>query len=440
MLIGAHETGYQSKTDFSKLTIKRSSLSTLFFIIFVISVGLQKSNYLISLYTGINIQQILQISLLTFPIFLLIAAYYFSPYKFVVFNNRQATLTTRIIVIYVFFLLIYGYIQGYPFMNLVWEIWVAALIYFSYKLAASKHLWNLFENKLFILYLFFSFMVLLGTLHLAEHLDNQEFTSKIEAITTATLAYQMGPMLDFWPFVFLICLGSKKRYIRILAYLPVIIYVLFQLFFLKRAPSIRGITFIIVTIGLLIFKKNSIVVYLRYSILLVLFGIVLLTYFPQKLVERFNKDDGSRPKEIKAMFETFNTKDYIIGRGLGGAFVSHNWIYDYFNKETHLPMRIIVHIGSVYPFLKGGAILFLLILIQILKSIFFGLKNLKKLNREQFASLVFLIVYSLFRLIEGPPSTGQIFDGLLFGMSLGSLDLMRIKMRRRMPVMIKSVA
>ena len=173
--------------------------------------------------------------------------------------------------------------------------------------------------------------------------------------------------------------------------------------------------------------------------MLLLFGIILLSYFPQKLVERFNKDDGSRPKEMKAMFGSFTTKDYVIGRGLGGAFISHNWIYDYVNKETHLTMRIIVHIGSVYPFLKGGGILFLLIFVQISRGIFFGLKNLKKLNREQFASLVFLIVYSLFRLIEGPPSTGQIFDGLLFGMSLGCLDLMRIKMTRRLPAVSMAI-
>ena len=114
--------------------------------------------------------------------------------------------------------------------------------------------------------------------------------------------------------------------------------------------------------------------------------------------------------------------ELIIGRGLGGTYyVKEGGIVQSINKEGK-PVNAILHIGAFYPILKGGGVLFFLVFYHILSTVFRNIKRIKKLSKEGLTSLVFLIVYSLFRMIEGPISTGSIFDALLFGMSLGYLN------------------
>lgn len=408
--------------------MEKNRLSSLLFILFFLSIIVHKSNYLISLYIGLDLQSVLPFSLLVFPIIFLIGSYYFSSDKIIVFTSKKSTVFVRVTLLYLLFMFINALINENKFMNIVWEVYIAAIIYFSYKLAASDKIWKLFEFEMLIIFGFTAIMVFAGTFHLAKHLYNQEFTYKIQSLTTSTLAYEISPILDFWPFVFLINYKSKNFWKKFLSYLVVGIYILFQLFFLKRAPTGRAIMVFTCATILFVYSRKSIISYLKYGLVFFILSGVLIINFPKKLVERFKNDDNSRPMEFQSMIGSFSSMDYVFGRGLGGAYVSENWIKDYYDFKTHKPMRIILHIGIAYALLKGGIILWSIIFIHVFRDIIFGLTNLKFLGNNQFASLIFLIVYCAFRFIEGPPSTGAIFDSVLFGMSLGSLDFFIGKM------------
>ena len=73
----------------------------LFFLLFVISVGFQKSNYLIDIYTGFNLQNFLGITLLLFPLLFLILAVYFSKKTVNIFKLFQFDYLLAITIILV---------------------------------------------------------------------------------------------------------------------------------------------------------------------------------------------------------------------------------------------------------------------------------------------------------------------------------------------------
>ena len=58
--------------------ISNRKISQTFFIFFILAVGIHKSNFIINEFTGLDIQSIIQISLLLFPLPFLFIAYRYS--------------------------------------------------------------------------------------------------------------------------------------------------------------------------------------------------------------------------------------------------------------------------------------------------------------------------------------------------------------------------
>lgn len=394
--------------------------TAVFFILFMLTVAMQKANYLIYLLTGVNIQKGVPFSLLAVPFAFLVIVFFISKDKVKLTNKSYLPA----ILIWSHVNLLYGLIMENHFMSILWEYYIGAIMFFSYKLASNKTIWKLFETKLISIYLIFSFLVFTAKDFFAEHLT--VFSEKLENITTASLAYEIAPILDFWPFIFLFGITSSKKGLhKVLTISALIIYLAFQFYFLKRAPSVRALTYFVVGNTMLMLKRGEASAIFKYlGIVFICF--FLLTYaIPDGLIERFKTEDTSRQNEFANMVSSANVIELIIGRGLGGSYPSDN-LYDYIAEDGSL-RRVAVHIGYSFALLKGGIILCILILLHVLASLSFALKRLKGLNNRQFVSVVFLIVYSIYRLIEGSPSTGQIFDGVLFGLALGCLDDMRNK-------------
>jgi hypothetical protein len=107
---------------------------------------------------------------------------------------------------------------------------------------------------------------------------------------------------------------------------------------------------------------------------------------------------------------------------MGGAYISDNGIYDYVDMQNGNEMRTTVHIGLAYPLLKGGILFVLLIFSHISIILVKAFKYLRYSTSIEIASYGFLFVFSLFRLIEGPINAVSIFNGVMFGMSIGSLE------------------
>jgi hypothetical protein len=217
----------------------------------------------------------------------------------------------------------------------------------------------------------------------------------------------------------------KEMKWKTLSFLPVIIYVLFQLFFLKRAPTARAFGFVALAASMQIFSNK---LFRASTIFRILFAVLLMglviANLPEELVDRFKTEDTARQEESADALRSFNPLEHIFGRGLGGWYELSDGpgvIENFFGPEKKSG-KSTTHIGIVYVYLKGGLILFILILLHVLILILRGFFRFKKFGKLEQMSWIYLVIYSIFRLIEGPMSSGAIFDACLFGLAIGRLD------------------
>tara|TARA_R110002049_G_scaffold125367_1_gene280973 strand:- start:12722 stop:13978 length:1257 start_codon:yes stop_codon:yes gene_type:complete len=396
--------------------------SSTYFILFILSVGLHKSDYLILQLTGISIQSTIGVSLLSFPLIFLVLSYYYRPARNINTGKNEDSLLMKIIFFYVNILLFYGLIVKNDVTIIFLEYWTGMIVLLSYKISKSENLWLLFESKLKVIFLIFSVLVFLGNGYTQVHLMEDGYDAFETGTTTALVSYNMAPILDFWPFVFLLSFFNKKIKYRILALVPLIIYLAFQLFFLKRAPSVRAISFLILAMIIKMKISGNSNAIIKQFFAFIVIGVLVSLAIPKALLDRFETKDSARQDEAKVMLTHLSPLEIIIGKGLGGTYyVEQGGIVQSINEEGRA-ISANMHIGAFYPILKGGLLLFFLIFYHILSTVFRNIKRVQKLSKEGLASLIFLIVYSVFRLIEGPISPGSIFDALLFGMSLGYLN------------------
>lgn len=407
------------------LIIKKSYdvKSSTYFILFILSVGIHKSNYLIEQLTGINIQNLVGISLLTFPLVFLIISYYNSSARKFNMGKNEDSLLMKTVFFYINLLLLYGLFVGNDTTIIFQEYWTGMIVLLSYKIAKSKNIWLLFEGKLIIIFLIFSVLVFLGNSYTQVHLLEDGYDALERGTTTALMSYNIAPILDFWPFIFLLTFFNKKiKKFRILTFAPLFIYLAFQLFFLKRAPSVRAISFLILAMIIKMKISGNSNAIIKQFFAFAVIGIVISLATPKALLDRFEIKDSARQDEAKGMLTQLTPLEFLIGRGLGGTYyVENGGIVQSINEEGRA-ISANMHIGAFYPILKGGFLLFVLICYHIMTTVIRNIKRIQKLSKEGLASLIFLIVYSVFRLIEGPISPGSIFDALLFGMSLGYLN------------------
>ena len=395
----------------------------IFFLLFVISVGFQKSNYLIDIYTGFDLQNFLGISLLLFPLIFLILTVYFSQKTLSIFKLFEVDylLTITIILVHLNFLM--GYFMGNDFDVIIQEYWTGLIVFLAYQISYNNEIIKIFQQKP-IYYIFFVFagLTILGTFHL-----QKQFISIVEAnpslyfINTASVAYDMSPILDIWVFLFLIPFYNSKKINRFYIYAPILIYIIFQFYFLKRAPSVRALIYLILAWNIYVIKYKKTNFLIRSIFIIIL--ISLITYFivPQELLDRFASVDVARQDEAIQMIEQLTTLELVFGRGLGGFFTLESGAALIDVNEIGVKGKHILHIGILYPILKGGVVLAVVVYLHVFSAIRNALISFDKLNNYQLASLTFLLVYSLFRLIEGPFSPGLIFDSFFFGFSIGLL-------------------
>jgi hypothetical protein len=401
------------------MKLSMRNLSGVFFVLFFLSVALHKTNYLILMLIGINVQSLVGVSLLLFPSVFLILAYTFSKNDWV-FAIGDAPLTF-FIFLFVHILAVVGLISGNQSAVILTEYWAAWLVFLSFLIARDVKKWELFEKKFHVMFYFFSGLVALGVIFPAEHL--LENLDKIEGITSATVAYQISQILDFWPLLFMMkffkTTGLKNN---LISFLPFVIYISFQVFFLKRAPSARAVAYIFTAITLYYYLKGLGTFLPKFFVTSFVAFFLIFFLTPKNLTDRFMTEDSARLDETITMFEQMSVPEHIFGKGLGGYFYNDEVGGAIVVDGSGELGKYILHIGVSYAYLKGGVVLLLLILTLYFNSIFRGLSHLHTLTAEQKSALCFLIVYGVFRIIEGPFSTGAIFDGVLFGLSLGILS------------------
>lgn len=389
------------------------------FLYFFVSVGIHKANYLLSLLTGVNIQGTIGVTLLVFPLLFLVLVDMSSTKSFGVKTmiSRDKNLFLVLFLLVIAFAL--GLINGNSKDIIFQEIWTGTVVFYGYKLSKDSSLVEVFTKKpLLILFLALSALVYAGSFYLREHLVAYDLNTDIK---TATLAYELSPLLDFWPFLFLVPFFKNHGRLNLMILLPLIIYLGFQIFFLKRAPTVRALTILLAAIALnWKIKTGSVSFIFRLVFGIVIFGLAFYYLIPEELLVRFQTSDTARQEEAFLMIDQLDGFELLFGRGLGGSFYLKDGAGLISLGEGKMG-KYILHIGILYPILKGGIILALGIYMHVFTKIHWAWRNLNQLTSYQLSAFTFLLVYSIFRLIEGPFSPGVVFDAFLFGFSLGML-------------------
>lgn len=407
-----------------QVTPSYGKLSRAAFLLFVLSVGIHKCNYLIQQLIGINLQQTAGVSLLLLPFLFLAISHYLSPQASLRVLRFKSSSRAALIFFYVHILVVYGFLAGNDPNIIIQEYWTAWIVLFAYCLSADEKIWQLFEGPLLWIFLLFALLVFLGTHYIQENLQSLMYHNNVIGRTTTTVAYNISPILDIWPFLFLLLFFKKNKNKKtVITYLPFIVYLYFQLFFLKRAPSVRAIMYLIVALLGYMYIYGDTRIFLKLFGIFALTVLVLFYFMPPDLIIRFKTEDHARQEEAINMFTQLSPLEHLVGKGLGGYYNLDRGggIITINNKGQQ--GKYVTHIGAAYPYLKGGILFFLLVVTHVAQTIIYAFIHLKRLNRYQQASLLFLIVYSVFRLIEGPFSPGAIFDATLFGMSMGCLNI-----------------
>lgn len=406
----------------------------------IASIGIHRLDYLQSLFTGIEVKNITIISPLFLPpIFIALTLFLYSRN----YTVQQTKLTQQftyfyfLFVSFILFITIYGYLIGNLPFFIGTDIWIYFMIICALFLGKYEMVWRDLEQILPWFFLIFFIAVIIAIPFprraLLESGSVEYWADKgVELGTTASLAYDISPVLDFWPLIFVLAMINSRKKINlkiIISLSSMFLYLGLQLFFTKRAPSIRAITYIfaIITLYQFVFPRSlKGFKYIFGSI--IAFSLLISTISIDRLVDKFQSKqaDNSRQSEILIMLSQLNAYEWLIGKGMGGYFVLGQANDDYglgayaVNNRGDVG-KTVMHIGIGYPLLKGGLIFFsfhALFVMPILLRLF-NRKWLK--GKYNFTAVILLSVYCLFRFIEGPFSTGHSFDGLVFGFCCGKL-------------------
>jgi hypothetical protein len=293
-------------------------------------------------------------------------------------------------------------------------------------------IWEDMYKPLVILFWIFFIPVVLGVnfprLNLIEEGSVDHIMKTIGFLPgTASIAYEMYPILDFFPIVFVLSVVRKKIDIwKILGLCTILGYLGLHIYFQKRAPSIRALTYIFSAFCIFQIAKPSMMRMMKSIIPAIIGFILLISFVPiDGLVNRLNKsgEDKSRQTEARVMLTQLEPQEWIFGRGFGGYYISSAKLGLIYNLEfpSGEVGSTFTHIAFVYFILKGG-ILFLLFHLLLIAPLIYRVIDRKWLkNKYNFTAAVILPVYCLFLLIEGPFSTGAVFGGVLFGLGSGRL-------------------
>lgn len=114
-------------------------------------------------------------------------------------------------------------------------------------------------------------------------------------------------------------------------------------------------------------------------------------------------DEDSRSYVLNAFNKDFKFNDYIIGRGIDGAYYNPIKYWNFDNKESKkVSYRTNIENGFLYIILKGGIFWLFLFLIIMFKAIYLGFFKTKNLFTK--ALVCYLLIYFIEMLAYGQPT------------------------------------
>ena len=333
---------------------------------------------------------------------------------------------------YLIILFMLGLWSDHVFRNILDDLFIYSFILLFMILGQFDAAWDDLERILWIPCLLMTIFCIIGLKYeafsLAVDYSSEYAKTDGDRWAVMTLGYQNSDSMGLWPIVF--ALGVLKKRISLSTFIALLLFFAFmflQVWFQKRAPSIRGVVYLL-SVLYMVRKMQIGSVWIIAPMLLFVGGIILYelsnTLNFSLLIERFQSEEdltkiGGRTAEIEAMLSGYGLLDWLIGRGLGGYYLIDNWSAG-IQKVTNsgITGRAYMHLGFFLPLLKGGLI-FSFIYYWFSFKLLLPKSRLWWMNRFNLVAVAILPVYIIFLFAEGPPTMANLLDGVLFGLLCG---------------------
>ncbi len=407
---------------------KSAKLLFLFFLL----VGAHKLGYLSELLLGLNFNQFFGISILYFIPPILFLSYSFLPKNCghsVSIGKKNINPTIYLFITYIYGLFILGLVNNNNISFMILDTWIYVIVLFSIYIGFHDFIFLQIEKPLIILFWFFFIFTLIADQFSQKRISEMgfDYSDYGKYVTGASEGYNVSPILDFWPFIFGLGILRKKNDIwKVLCMGAFVAYLALQIHFVKRAPSARSLIMFVAAFYLLS-KINQKVKFRQAFLYSLIFITIFITIFNFSslgaLKEKFQTKDTSRVDEGIIMLQQIGLIDWFVGKGMGGTYKINDSEGAGVVKldDSGTEGKAILHIGILNPLLKGGIIL-LLFYLSLTYRWFLKVKQKAWLeNKYNFIAAFFLPVYFVFQFIEGPFSTGAIFNAFLFGFAIARL-------------------
>jgi hypothetical protein len=416
-------------------------------LMFFVLIVLNTSRDLLEIYTGIVLKDVFASGLLPIAILFLVPGALLYESKLGRRNPLSNAPAYRFCLVlfagWTIGLFLQGVLQGYRIQNIIIDLWIFTAIWMFTLIGRHDQVWEDLYKPLALLLVGCYILVYVGLGHMPRNLNLRMFVQGIEyRSSVATIGYDANELLNLWPLFFLLGYFRKRWDAwKLLGFAFFIGYVLFMIYFQKRAPFARAVVYGVVLYLLtpLVRRKafSSVQTIALTGVFLLGGAMVLLseTFSESMLLlgERYTEPDTSRFDEAMMLLEDFDTLEYLIGRGLGGYYIVHGW--SHLSVLDVAPVddqgrwgRLALHVGALYPFIKGG-----LLYCAVYYS-FLPLLLSRAFDRRWLAhpcnstAFTFALVYFLFELTEGAPHAGNPFDGVLVGLAYGRTGTPRTPM------------
>ncbi|MCO5186735.1 MAG: hypothetical protein M9928_03405 [Anaerolineae bacterium] len=331
------------------------------------------------------------------------------------------------------FALIYGlFFQANETSSTIRDFIAFFIIVLGIVLGSEPTFWKDSYVTLLITLLTAVFINALGFSNLDSLILRYGYEARIGVETTS---YELQGALGWWVLFVLIAPFRSRKLVGIAAVVAAFV-LLQQLLFQKRI----GVTYALSVIGISLFllpklanrfklrtvsssvntnnRQGGVVLFLA-LITVSLLVPELVRGQTDSLIRRYLSQDVSRVEEAIHMVEDFNPSEYLLGRGMGGAYTFDEIRFTGLGvwDGNGVFVRRHLHMGALMPFLKGGMVLSLVYYVGVTYVLFSWTKN-----RDDPLSVVSYIIIALITLkslVGGMFLLPESYDLILIGCCFG---------------------
>ncbi|MEL1254251.1 O-antigen polysaccharide polymerase Wzy [Flavobacterium sp. DGU38] len=210
--------------------------------------------------------------------------------------------------------------------------------------------------------------------------------------------------------IILLLARYTNKKIVFLSFLIVLTILIIGLVYGRRSVVVNASLFFLFFFNINVLGNDKI--RFEFKALSVLFGILAIVYLINYFIgnvnannfEIFNRlDEDSRSDVFEAFIKDFDFSDYLVGRGIDGAYYNPIKYWNFSNDDyREVNYRTNIESGFLYMIMKGGLIYLVTFLLILLRAMYMGFFKSKNSLLKGLAA--YLLIYFFDMFVYGQPT------------------------------------